>query len=75
ADYKDANWPAYPPWQVANAYLENNSGEPFPRDTPLGVIAGHNGVINCAFPDGHVASINSIQTFAQAWQPGDFLKP
>ncbi len=64
-------WPDYPPWQVANNYMESYDGEPFSQNTPLGVIAGHDGVINCAFPDGRVESINSFKTFMQAWKPGD----
>ena len=68
------SWPDYPPWQVANNYMESFDGEPFSQNTPLGVIAGHYGTINCAFPDGRVESINSIKTFTQAWKPADFVQ-
>ena len=68
-----ASSPPTVPWQVANLYMGSKQAEPFAISTPAGTIAGHNGVINTAFPDGHVDSINSIQTFAQAVLPGDVL--
>ena len=62
------------PWPVAEEYLEKYSNEPFSNTAPWGSIPGHNGVINCAFSDGHVESINSIQNFAKALTPPDVLR-
>ena len=71
-DYTNKSYPSYPPWQV-NSYIH-----PIPGPTPgpastLGNIPLHGGVINTAFADGHVESINSMQTFAQAIQPKNVL--
>ncbi len=64
--YLKSGYPGYAPWQVStvNVPIGNN---------PLGTIPLHNGVINTAFPDGHVQAINSIQAFAQAVQPANWL--
>ena len=71
--YNQANGNSMTPWQVANSWAIKQQAEPFSLDTLPGAIAGHAGVINTAFPDGHVDEINSIQTFAQAVLPGDVL--
>ncbi len=68
ANYTTAGWPGYPPWQVANNNMLSHQGEPF-GPAVAGSIPGHDGVINTAFPDGHVEEINSIQAFATAWSP------
>ncbi len=70
ANYTVAGWPDYTPWQVANLFMQSVQGDPF-GPAAIGSIPGHGGVINCAFPDGHVESINSIQAFTQAWNPPD----
>jgi prepilin-type processing-associated H-X9-DG protein len=69
-----AGWGEQPPWQMADAYLEKYSNEPFSNTATLGSIPGHNGVINCGFADGHVESINSIQAFATACTPANALQ-
>ena len=69
-----AGWGEQPPWPMADAYLEKYSNEPFSNTATLGSIPGHGGVINCAFADGHVVSINSLQAFAQAWYPANALR-
>ena len=63
------------PWQVANLWMGSQQAQPFAASTPAGEIPLHAGVINAAFADGHVVEINSIQTFAHAVQPGDYLSP
>ncbi len=65
--YLQAGYPGYAPWQVStiNVPIANAA---------LGAIPLHNGVINTAFPDGHVQVINSIQAFANAVQPANWLQ-
>ena len=71
--YNLSNGNSLTPWQVANSWAIQKGAEPFSLNVLPGTIVGHNGVINTAFPDGHVDAINSIQTFAQAVQPADVL--
>lgn len=74
ASYTNAGWGDFCPWQVANAAIEASQGEPFSQTAMLGSIPAHDGVINCAFSDGHVESINSLEKFATACTPPDVLR-
>ena len=66
AIYAQGTYPNYAPWQVSTVNVPIGKA-------PLGAIALHNGVINTAFPDGHVQAIDSIQAFANAVQPANWL--
>ncbi len=74
ASYIVAGWGDFCPWQVADLLMESRQGEPFSNTAMAGSIPGHGGVINCAFSDGHVESINSIQNYAKALTPPDVLR-